>query len=163
MASQKVKSATNEKKAPAQSPKGKPRPKKSSYLDFLLTEELPEEDIYDSDEDPSFLPSAHFDPDLDYDEYSDGEVPDEEHKLLMKEMDEELKVDELKKALEKIAEEDETEEQQSGKNKEDANDEKNEDVETSKDKVSDEAEKTDAKDEDKGKDKVEPAANAEKP
>ena len=38
---------------------------------------------YDSDVDPSFVPPASHDPDLDYDEYSDGEVPEEEEKLLL--------------------------------------------------------------------------------
>ena len=44
----------------------------------LLTAEIPEEDDYDSDIDPPFIPPAIPDPDLDYDEYSDGEIPEGE-------------------------------------------------------------------------------------
>ena len=44
---------------------------------MLLTAEIPEEDDnYDSDFDPPFIPPAIPDPDLDYDEYSDGEIPE---------------------------------------------------------------------------------------
>lgn len=42
-----------------------------------MTAEIPEEDDnYDSDFDPPFIPPAIPDPDLDYDEYSDGEIPE---------------------------------------------------------------------------------------
>ena len=46
----------------------------------LLTAEIPEEedDNYDSDIDPPFIPPAIPDPDFDYDEYSDGEIPEGE-------------------------------------------------------------------------------------
>ena len=48
-----------------------------SYKEVLLTAEIPEEDDnYDSDFDPPFIPPAIPDPDLDYDEYSDGEIPE---------------------------------------------------------------------------------------
>ena len=48
-----------------------------AYKELLLTAEIPEEDDnYDSDFDPPFIPPAIPDPDLDYDEYSDGEIPE---------------------------------------------------------------------------------------
>ena len=44
---------------------------------MLLTAEIPEEDDnYGSVFDPPFIPPAIPDPDLDYDEYSDGEIPE---------------------------------------------------------------------------------------
>ena len=47
---------------------------------MLLTAEIPEEDDnYDSDFDPPFIPPAIPDPDLDYDEYSDGEITEGEN------------------------------------------------------------------------------------
>ena len=39
---------------------------------------------YDSDRDPSYIPSHARDVDLDYDEYSDGEVPEQEIEELNK-------------------------------------------------------------------------------
>ena len=48
-----------------------------AYKELLLTADIPEEDDnYDSDFDPPFIPPAIPDPDLDYDEYSDGEIPE---------------------------------------------------------------------------------------
>ncbi len=41
------------------------------------------ESEYDSDIDPSFVPPSSHDPELDYDEYSDGEVPEDEEKMLL--------------------------------------------------------------------------------
>ena len=40
----------------------------------MLKEDIAPFDQYDSDEDPSYIPPPIFDPDLDYDEYSDGEI-----------------------------------------------------------------------------------------
>ncbi len=64
----------------------------SSYLEFLLKEECGDTDVYDSDEDPSFICSLSFDPELDYDEYSNGEVSDDELDTLVKESVEELEL-----------------------------------------------------------------------
>jgi len=62
-------------KAPAHEQK----PRGVTYKE-LLTAEIPEEedDNYDSDIDPPFIPPAIPDPDFDYDEYSDGEIPEDE-------------------------------------------------------------------------------------
>jgi hypothetical protein len=43
-------------------------------LDFLLKAELVPEESYNSDEDPGFIPPPIFEPEYDYDEYSDGEI-----------------------------------------------------------------------------------------
>ena len=43
--------------------------------------------------------AANFDPELDFDEYSDGEISDDEAKALLKESIEELDVEELKKKM----------------------------------------------------------------
>ena len=49
-----------------------------------MSEKVESENEYDSDVDPSFVPNSAFDLELDYDEYSDGEVPEEELKELVK-------------------------------------------------------------------------------
>ena len=56
----------------------------NSYGRFLLHNDVENADDYDSDRDPSFIPSTSHDIDLDFDEYSDGEVPDEEVQELKK-------------------------------------------------------------------------------
>lgn len=40
----------------------------------MLKEAIPPFEEYDSDEDPPYIPPPIFDPELDYDEYSDGEI-----------------------------------------------------------------------------------------
>ena len=55
-----------------------------TYHKFVLSEPVLAEGDYDSDVDPSFVPNSAFDIELDYDEYSDGEVPEEEVKELVK-------------------------------------------------------------------------------
>jgi hypothetical protein len=39
-----------------------------------LTEEVVEDDAYDSDKDPAFIPLPIYETDRDFDEYSDGEI-----------------------------------------------------------------------------------------
>jgi len=83
-------------KAPAQEQK----PRGVAYKELLLTAEIPEEDDnYDSDFDPPFIPPAIPDPDLDYDEYSDGEIPEDEIKELEKEGEAALDVEDLRKKM----------------------------------------------------------------
>jgi hypothetical protein len=48
-----------------------------------MLEDIADADSYDSDVDPSFIPPSMPDPDLDYDEYSDGEIPEDETKELL--------------------------------------------------------------------------------
>merc|ERR1712117_263562 len=78
----------------------KERKRRVSYKEVLLTAEIPEEDDnYDSDFDPPFIPPAIPDPDLDYDEYSDGEIPEDEVKQLEKEGEAHLDVEDLRKKM----------------------------------------------------------------
>jgi len=78
----------------------KERKRRVSYKEVLLTAEIPEEDDnYDSDFDPPFIPPAIPDPDLDYDEYSDGEIPEDEVKELEKEGEAHLDVEDLRKKM----------------------------------------------------------------
>merc|ERR1712045_16792 len=78
----------------------KERKRRVSYKEVLLTAEIPEEDDnYDSDFDPPFIPPAIPDPDLDYDEYSDGEIPEDEIKELEKEGEAALDVEDLRKKM----------------------------------------------------------------
>lgn len=53
---------------------------------FLLEEEVVPFESYNSDEDPPYIPPPIFDPDLDYDEYSDGEIQEDEVKELMEDV-----------------------------------------------------------------------------
>jgi len=84
----------------AKAPAKEQKPRSVAYKELLLTAEIPEEDDnYDSDFDPPFIPPAIPDPDLDYDEYSDGEIPEDEVKELEKEGEAALDVDDLRKKM----------------------------------------------------------------
>jgi hypothetical protein len=49
-----------------------------NYAKFILEADVAPSDAYDSDQDPCFVPRMYHDPDLDYDEYSDGEISEGE-------------------------------------------------------------------------------------
>merc|ERR1712186_65202 len=84
----------------AKAPAKEQKPRSVAYKELLLTAEIPEEDDnYDSDFDPPFIPPAIPDPDLDYDEYSDGEIPEDEVKELEKEGEAHLDVEDLRKKM----------------------------------------------------------------
>jgi len=57
--------------------------RREALVKFFLEEELIDE--YDSDEDPSYIPPPIYDTDLDYDEYSECELEDNEKEDLFKE------------------------------------------------------------------------------
>ena len=79
------------------------QPPRSGYAQFILKEDL-ETDSYDSDVDPGFMPPVIPDPEFDFDEYSDGEINEEEVKDLMREAKEDVDVEDLKKKLEEFEE-----------------------------------------------------------
>ena len=58
-----------------------------------------EDDNYDSDLDPPFIPSAIPEADEDYDEYSEEEIPADEIKELEQEGEAELDVEDLRKKM----------------------------------------------------------------
>ncbi len=64
-------------------PKSKEESKEGEEESAKAVESSDSESEYDSDVDPGFVPPTSHDPDLDYDEYSDGEVPEEEQKSLL--------------------------------------------------------------------------------
>jgi len=88
------------KKTKAQSKEQKTRRRSVTY-DVLTTAEIPEEEDanYDSDYDPPFIPPAIPDQDYEYDEYSDGEIPEDEVKELKIEATAELDVQDLRRKL----------------------------------------------------------------
>lgn len=53
------------------------------YVHFLLSSDIEPDAAYDSDQDPAFEAVCHCTFDLDFDEYSDGEIEDEERSLLL--------------------------------------------------------------------------------
>jgi len=75
------------------------KPKPVPYYEFLLKSDVVDQEEYDSDVDPPYMPLP-FDLELDYDEYSDGEIPEEEEQGLIKEASEELEVEELIRKME---------------------------------------------------------------
>ena len=56
---------------------------RTGYKEFVLRSEVDE--AYDSDVDPAYMPNMILDSDYDFDEFSDGEIDEEEVKLLTKE------------------------------------------------------------------------------
>lgn len=61
-----------------------------TLIQFLTKDELAEE--YDSDVDPSFIPPPIYEIDLDFDEYSDGDIPIDEKDALILESDEKFDI-----------------------------------------------------------------------
>lgn len=69
------------------------------YLHYLVTAPDDDNDSLNSDVDPPYMGAATFDAELDFDEYTDGEISETEEQELIKEGRENLDVEELKKKM----------------------------------------------------------------